>query len=61
LSSLPEMTAAHALYAASGFRRAPELDWNPVPRVRLWAFRLVSAPPRRPRSRVEAGRSDDLT
>ena len=39
LSSLPEMIAAHALYTALGFRRAPELDWTPVPRVRLWAFR----------------------
>jgi ribosomal protein S18 acetylase RimI-like enzyme len=44
LSSLPEMAAAHALYTALGFRRAPELDWNPVPPVRLWAFRLVLRP-----------------
>jgi ribosomal protein S18 acetylase RimI-like enzyme len=39
LSSLPEMTAAHALYVALGFRRAAELDWSPVPAVQLWGFR----------------------
>lgn len=39
LSSLPEMTAAHALYATLGFHRAPELDWTPVARVQLWGFR----------------------
>ena len=41
LSSLPGMTAAHALYATLGFHRAPELDWTPVPPVRLWGFRLA--------------------
>jgi ribosomal protein S18 acetylase RimI-like enzyme len=40
LSSLPDMTAAHALYVSMGFRRAPELDWTPVPLVHLWGFRL---------------------
>ena len=39
LSSLPEMTAAHALYRTLGFHRSPELDWSPVPSVRLWGFR----------------------
>jgi len=51
LSSLPEMTAAHALYAALGGRRAAELDWNPVPPVRLWGFRL----PLRPGASVRGG------
>lgn len=41
LSSLPEMTAAHRLYARFGFSRAPELDHTPVPGVDLWAFRLL--------------------
>jgi GNAT superfamily N-acetyltransferase len=40
LSSLPAMTAAHALYREFGFVRAPELDHSPKPGVHLWAFRL---------------------
>lgn len=40
LCSMDLMTKAHALYTSLGFRRAPELDWNPVPSVQLWAFRL---------------------
>lgn len=40
MSSLPEMTTAHRIYAALGFTRAPELDFTPVPLVHLWAFRL---------------------
>lgn len=40
LSSLPQMTAAHALYREFGFVRAPELDHSPKPHVHLWAFRL---------------------
>lgn len=40
LSSLPKMTAAHALYGEFGFVRAPELDHSPKPGVQLWAFRL---------------------
>lgn len=43
LSSLPLMTAAHALYRDFGFVRAPELDHSPKPHVHLWAFRLVLA------------------
>jgi ribosomal protein S18 acetylase RimI-like enzyme len=46
LSSLPEMTAAHALYVRLGFRRASELDWSPVPSVQLWGFRRPLAPGR---------------
>jgi ribosomal protein S18 acetylase RimI-like enzyme len=41
LSSLPQMTAAHALYRDFGFIRAPELDHSPKPHVHLLAFRLV--------------------
>jgi predicted N-acetyltransferase YhbS len=41
LSSLPQMTAAHALYREFGFVRAPELDHSPKPHVDLWAFRLA--------------------
>lgn len=44
ICSLPEMTKAHALYGSFGFRRAPELDWNPVPVVQLWGFRLDLSP-----------------
>lgn len=40
LSSLPQMTAAHGLYRALGFVRAPEHDHSPAPTVHLWAFRL---------------------
>ncbi|OZM79684.1 GNAT family N-acetyltransferase [Pseudonocardia sp. MH-G8] len=43
LSSMPEMTAAHALYVRLGFRRATELDWSPVPSVHLWGFRRALA------------------
>ncbi|RLV51000.1 GNAT family N-acetyltransferase [Nocardioides mangrovicus] len=38
LSTLPQMTAAHRLYARLGFVRAPGRDWSPAPGVDLWAF-----------------------
>jgi ribosomal protein S18 acetylase RimI-like enzyme len=38
ICSLPTMLAAHRLYRALGFRRAPELDWSPVSGVTLWGF-----------------------
>jgi len=38
LSSLPEMTAAHALYGRLGYARLPGRDWDPVPGVHLVAF-----------------------
>ena len=38
LSSLPEMRAAHAVYARLGYARLPERDWDPVPGVHLIAF-----------------------
>lgn len=41
LCSLPQMTKAHALYASVGFVRAPDLDWEPVPVIDLWGFRLM--------------------
>jgi ribosomal protein S18 acetylase RimI-like enzyme len=41
LSSLPQMTSAHALYREFGFVRTPELDHSPKPHVHLWAFRLT--------------------
>lgn len=41
LSSLPQMTKAHALYREFGFLRAPELDHSPKQHVHLWAFRLT--------------------
>ena len=40
LSSTPGMVDAHRLYARLGFERLPERDWQPVPGVLLWAFRL---------------------
>jgi ribosomal protein S18 acetylase RimI-like enzyme len=40
LSSLPQMTDAHRLYERLGFVRTPERDWQPLPHVRLIAFRL---------------------
>jgi ribosomal protein S18 acetylase RimI-like enzyme len=41
ISSLPQMTAAHAIYREFGFVRAPELEQSPKPQVHLWAMRLV--------------------
>lgn len=38
LSSLPDMSAAHRLYARLGYRRASDLDWSPVPGTHLIAF-----------------------
>ena len=40
LSTLAEMSAAHRVYEGMGFRRAPDLDWSPLPGVSLIAFRL---------------------
>jgi hypothetical protein len=44
ISSLPQMTAAHALYREFGFVRAPALDHSPKPQVHLWGLRLVLWP-----------------
>ncbi|MET0952652.1 MAG: GNAT family N-acetyltransferase [Aeromicrobium sp.] len=41
LSSRDELRPAHRLYASLGFVRRPELDWDPVPAVHLWAFSLA--------------------
>lgn len=38
ISSLPDMSAAHALYAALGYRRDATRDWSPLPGVDLLAF-----------------------
>lgn len=40
LCSLYSMKAAHRIYLRRGFRRAPELDWEPVPGAVLWGFAL---------------------
>ena len=40
ISSLPQMTAAHALYREFGFVRARELDHSPKPQVHLSALQL---------------------
>jgi len=39
-SSTPMLTA-HRLYGTLGFDRAPELDWSPLPSIKLIAFRLT--------------------
>jgi GNAT superfamily N-acetyltransferase len=39
ICSMTRMSAAHRLYAAMSFERDPSLDWDPVPGVRLLAFR----------------------
>ena len=44
LCSLPDMRPAHRLYARLGFRRDPALDWEPVPGVKLIAFRRDHTP-----------------
>ncbi|MET0821670.1 MAG: GNAT family N-acetyltransferase [Aeromicrobium sp.] len=41
LCSLTEMTTAHRLYLSMGFVRRPDLDWSPLPDVRLWGFGLT--------------------
>ena len=38
LSSLPEMTGAHALYERLGFTRLAARDWSPYPGVELIAY-----------------------
>ena len=40
LCSLPEMSAAHRLYARHGFTRLPERDWDVHPGKPLWSFGL---------------------
>lgn len=40
LSSQPAMTRAHRLYESLGFRRTPELDWEPEAGILLLAFAL---------------------
>jgi ribosomal protein S18 acetylase RimI-like enzyme len=40
LCTQPWMRAAHRLYERAGFVRDPERDWQPVPGVRLLAYRL---------------------
>lgn len=39
ICSMDAMTSAHRLSTALGFERDPSLDWEPVPGVRLIAFR----------------------
>jgi GNAT superfamily N-acetyltransferase len=40
LSTQPVMTTAHRIYERLGFRRAPELDWVPVPGIQLLGYEL---------------------
>ena len=40
ISTGDNMTAAHRRYEALGFRRAPDLDWSPLPGVTLLAYLL---------------------
>jgi ribosomal protein S18 acetylase RimI-like enzyme len=44
LCTQPAMTAAQRLYAAAGFTRTPELDFEPAPGVKLRAYELVLVP-----------------
>jgi GNAT superfamily N-acetyltransferase len=43
LLSQQTMTAAHRLYAATGFVRDAQLDWSPRPGIQLLGFRAVVA------------------
>lgn len=49
LFTLPQMRAAHHLYAEAGFSRLPDRDWSPEPGVILLAYGQVlgamAAPP----------------
>jgi ribosomal protein S18 acetylase RimI-like enzyme len=40
LCSMSTMTSAHRVYRRLGFRRAPDLDWSPLPGIDLIAYRL---------------------
>ncbi len=40
ICSMTSMTKAHSLYTSMGFSRDESLDWEPVPGVLLWGFRL---------------------
>lgn len=40
ISSATWMTSAHRMYEAAGFRRVPERDWSPAPRIHLVVYRL---------------------
>ncbi len=40
LSTQPAMLAAQRIYAATGFRRTPDLDWAPLPGLPLLTYRL---------------------
>jgi ribosomal protein S18 acetylase RimI-like enzyme len=44
LLTLPEMRAAHRLYAEAGFGRLPDRDWSPRPGHILLAFGLLLTP-----------------
>ena len=44
LLTLPEMHAAHRLYAEAGFVRRPDRDWSPRPGETLLAYGLALAP-----------------
>lgn len=44
LSSLPTQEQAQRVYARVGFRRTPDLDWQPHPGLDLLAFRLDLSP-----------------
>ena len=44
LLTLPEMRAAHHLYAEAGFGRRPDRDWSPRPGETLLAYGLALAP-----------------
>jgi ribosomal protein S18 acetylase RimI-like enzyme len=40
LSTQPAMLGAQRLYGRLGFVRTPELDWSPIPALRLLTYRL---------------------
>jgi GNAT superfamily N-acetyltransferase len=44
ICSMPQMTAAHAIYNRFGFERAEDLDWSPVDGVELWGYRAPIDP-----------------
>lgn len=59
LSTQPDMRAAHHLYETEGFRRAPGLDWQPVPGFTLLVYEMRVTPEMpitRPGHRAEPGR-----
>jgi ribosomal protein S18 acetylase RimI-like enzyme len=57
LCTRSRMQAAQHLYATTGFSRTPELDFEPVPGLTLWAYELALPLGSLPTARAPSGRT----